>query len=346
MPQTKNFFKRITILDECFSSRSGSYTLEKLMDVVGEKLDITISKRTIQNDINYIRKEIENKNCFEIDFDENPVFIPKLFDGKSKKTVFKYSDVNLALGNQLLSKTDREQLGETLAILSRYRNREDFYWLDEMYPRIENAFNLVHEDYNGLISYQSNRDYLGQSWVGKIHNQLLREKVLNIEYKGFKDSKSYIRIIHPYHLKQYNNRWFLFGYEESEKYTGIANLALDRIIQIKETIDQIKPNEIVWGDFFDEMIGVSLPNNQKPVQLKLRFSAKRIPYVITKPIHGVSQRLDKTDSAGRTIILNIIPNNEMYQEILAFGSDVEILGPKEVMETMKEITAKMNSYYN
>ena len=343
MPQNKNFQKRITILDECFSSRTGFFTLEKLIDIISEKLDLSVSRKTIQNDINYIRETIENKKSGEVDFDESPVFLSKIFDGKKK--IFKYAHVNLSLGNQLLSKTDKEQLKETLAILSRYKNREDFFWLDEMFPRIQSAFNLVHEDYNGLISYQSNRDYSGESLVGEIHNQLLRKKILIIEYKGFKDESSYTRTIHPYHLKQYNNRWFLFGLEESDNYTGITNLALDRIITITETIDNITPNVTNWGDFFDQMIGVSFTTNQKSIDLKLKFSLKRIPYVFTKPIHG-DQRIDKTDPEKRTIIINLLPNNEMYQTILSFGSDVQVIEPPEVKAKMKEITNTMNEYYN
>ena len=154
-----------------------------------------------------------------------------------------------------------------------------------------------------------------------------------------------MRKIHPYHLKQYNDRWFLFGFEESEKYTGITNLALDRIIEITESIENIKPNETNWGDFFDEMIGVSRPNNEDAVEVKLRFSSKRIPYVITKPIHGASQKLDSTDSENRTIILNLFPNNEMYQTLLSFGSDVEVLAPEKVVEKFKEITSEMKNNY-
>jgi len=344
MPQNKNFQKRITLLDECFSSRTGAYTLEKLMEVLAEKLEVSVSRKTIQNDIKYIKEMIEQEQGASIDFYESPIFIPKLYDGK--KTIFKYADVGLALGNQLLSKTDKEQLKETLAILSRYKNREDFYWLDELFPRIKEAFHLVHEDYNGLISYQSNRDYSGQSWVGQIYNQLIRKKVLIIAYKGFRDTSSYLRKIHPYHLKQYNDRWFLFGFEESEKHTGITNLALDRINDIKETIDDIVPDTHVWGDFFDEMIGVSIPNNQKAIEIKLRFSTGRIPYVTTKPMHGASQRMDKTDPEQRTIIINVLPNNEMYQNILSFGSDVEVLSPISVVDKMKSISEKMNTYYN
>ncbi len=343
MPQNKNFQKRITILDECFSNRSGAYTLEKLKELLAEKLGVSVSRKTIQNDIKYIKEMIEKEQGGSIDFHESPIFISKLYEGK--KTIFKYADVSLALGNQLLSKTDKEQLMETLAILSRYRNREDFFWLDELFPRIKEAFHLAHEDFNGLISYQSNRDYSGQSWVGKLYNQLLRKKVLIITYKGFQDTNSYLRKIHPYHLKQYNDRWFLFGFEDSERHTGITNLALDRIKEITETIDDIVPDTTVWGDFFDEMIGVSIPADEKPIEIKLRFSSDRIPYVTTKPIHGASQRLDKSDPTQRTIIINLLPNNEMYQTLLSFGSDVEVLSPTSVVDEMSAISQKMNEYY-
>lgn len=342
MPKNKKSQKRITILDACFASRTGAYTLDKLIYTVQEKLDVNVCRSTIQNDIKFIKETIENDLSKEVDFEEQPVFIKNIFDGK--KTIFKYSDEKFALGNQLLSKSDQEQLEETLGILSRYRNREDFFWLDELFPRIEASFNLVHEDYKGLISYQSNRDYSGQLWVGKLHNQLIKKKVLIIKYKGFKDVSSYLRKIHPYHLKQYNNRWFLFGLQVSEKFTGITNLPLDRIIDITETIEDIEPDTTVWGDYFDEFIGVSKPSNVEPVSIKLRFSKSRIKYVTTKPIHAF-QRPDKSDLEKRTIIVNLIPNRELYQTLLSFGSDLKVVEPKWIVEELNEIINEMKEIY-
>lgn len=343
LPQNKNSRKRITILDECFANPSGKFTLEKLEDLIKERLGVGVSKRTLQNDINYIREVIEQNHSESIDFSKEPVFIPKLFEGK--KNIFKYSNPNLALGNQLLSKSDKEQLEDTLSILARYRKRKDFYWLDELFPRIEASFDLVHQDYDGLISYQSNRDYVGQSWVGRLYNQLLRKKVLIIEYKDFKNENSYLRKVHPYHLKQFNNRWFLFGHEKSEKYTGVTNLALDRIIDITETTEDIIPNTINWGDFFDEMIGVSGSIDQQVEEIKLKFSEKRLPYVLTKPIHGASQRMDKMDPDGLTVIIEVPINFELIQTILSFGNDVQVISPKKLVNTFKEIVNDLKELY-
>ena len=344
MPVNKNFQKRITILDECFSSLSAKWTLEKLIDHIAEKLNDSVSRKTIQNDIRYIKETIEEGIGRNYDLEEFPVFEKGLYD--IKKTIFKYSLPQYALGNYLLNKSDQEQLSETLSILSRYRNREEFNWLDELFPRIESAFDLVHEDFSGLISYQSNRDYTGQPLVGKIYNQLVRKKVLEIEYQSFKENKSSKRIIHPYHLKQYNNRWFLFGYQKGVKYSGLTTLALDRILGFTELNKDIISNEVDWGDFFDEIIGVSRDKDMNAVIIKLRFSKERIGYVLTKPIHGATQKIDKSDTENRTITISVVPNRELYQTLLSFGSDVEILEPEFVKEEIKKHVIEMNKYYS
>lgn len=342
MPTTKNFQKRITILDECFSYSTGLYTLEKLGEVLEEKMGLSVSRRTIQNDIKYIEALIEENLSLDKDLDELTVFTKGLFDGK--KTAWRYLTSNYSLGNQLLSKSDQEQLEETLAILSRYRNRADFTWLDELFPRIESSFNLVHEDYNSLISYQTNRDYIGQPLVGKLYNQLIRKNVLHIEYKPFKEAKSYTRTVHPYHLKQYNNRWFLFGYQEDKSYSGITNLALDRIQSFTETAEKINIDTIDWGDFFDDIIGVS-KNEEEAVLIKLRFREKRIKYIDTKPIHGATQKRDLSDSSGLTRTIQVIPNRELYQTLLSFGKDLEVIEPDFVKIELKVHAQEMIKYY-
>ncbi|HEY9170434.1 MAG TPA: WYL domain-containing protein [Lutibacter sp.] len=343
MPANKNFQKRITILDECFSSITGIYTLDKLIEIITKKLDATVSRRTIQNDIKYILETIEADLGNKVDFEKHPVFQKGLADGHKK--AFRYSNQEYTLGNQLLSKTDQEQLTETLALLSRYRNRQDFDWLDELFPRIETAFNLVHDDYDNLISYQSNRDYTGQSLVGVLYNQLLKKKVLNIEYKTYDQSESYMRKIHPYHLKQYNSRWFLFGFEEGENYTGITNLPLDRIIGIEEATENIISDNISWGDYFDEIIGVSKNPEAEAIKIKLRFNEKRINYVLTKPIQGATQKLDKSDLENRTISIEVIPNRELYQLLLSFGSDVEVIEPEIVKKELINQAEEVLNYY-
>ena len=338
MSTTKNAQMRFNTLDKCFSNFNRNFTYDDLLKEVNRVLieegTDGIKLRQLQYDIKFM----ESEAGFNIELEED------LFDGK--KRLFRYRNKTFSISDHPLNQNDSEQLETTLAILSRYRNRQEFDWLDELFPRIETAFNLVHEDYDSLISYQSNRDYTGQSWVGILYNHLIKKKILLIEYKPYNQDVSTIRKIHPYHLKQYNNRWFLFGYQIEENYTGITNLALDRIIKVKETDEDIRPDDTSWGDYFDDMIGVSKSNDDEPVEIKLRFSSDRIKYVITKPIHGATQKLDKTDLEHRTIIIKVLPNRELFQTLLSFGSDVEVIDPKFIRDTLKSHVEKMINYYS
>jgi len=70
------------------------------------------------------------------------------------------------------------------------------------------------------------------------------------------DKPEFTFIFHPYHLKQYNNRWFVFGLNEK---LGIAawNLPLDRIVTIRETSLDYILSEIDWDEYFYGIIGVT-----------------------------------------------------------------------------------------
>ena len=149
-------------------------------------------------------------------------------------------------------------------------------------------------------------------------------------------------MVYPYHVRQYNNRWFLFCY--NEEFRAISNYPLDRIIAIEELSGDFKPCDINWMDYFDDIIGVTKPINSEVVAIKLKFSEKRINYVLTKPLHG-TQKKDKTDDEGRTIIIEVVPNNELYQLLLSFGADVIVISPRMVKEEMELRIKKMYNNY-
>jgi|TARA_B110000240_G_C13222509_1_gene335257 hypothetical protein len=73
MPQNKNSQKRITFLDECFSIRTGAYTLKKIMEVLVEKLDVYVYRKTIQNYIKYIKEIIKKKQGVYLDLHESAI---------------------------------------------------------------------------------------------------------------------------------------------------------------------------------------------------------------------------------------------------------------------------------
>ncbi len=333
MATNKHAQIRYTILDRSFSNFNRNFTYDDLLEEVNSVLyelgTEGIQLRQLQYDIAFMK----SSEGYNIELDEH------LKDGK--KRIFRYRDKNYSIANHPLNISDSEQLETTLAILSRYKHREEFNWLEELIPRMEQAFDLVSSGENGIISYQENIDLKGKEHIGTLFNLIIKRKQTKLFYEPYGKPQQEI-LVYPYHLKQYNNRWFLFGY--NPKYKNISNYPLDRINAIEELSDDFEPSSISWLDYFDDIIGVTKPDEGNLQMVKLKFSEKRFNYVLTKPIHG-TQKIDKDDEEGLTIQIEVIPNPELYQLILSFGEDVEVISPPEIRQTIKEKITEMNNKY-
>lgn len=324
---------RYNILDRCFSNFNRLYTKEDLLEEVNDHLIEVgtegIKMRQLQYDISYMI----SADGFSVEFDE------ELKVGR--KRAYRYADREFSISKNPLNVSDQEQLGATLEILSRYKNRANFSWLEEMIPRIEQAFNIEMEGERSIISYQSNEDLVGKEHIGTLFNLILKKRVAHITYKPYgKEAQQHL--IHPYHLKQFNNRWFLFGMNDD--FNAISNFPLDRIEQILETNKVAEKDETDWEYYFSDIVGVTKPEGKELEEVVLLFDASRIDYVTSKPLHQ-SQRPDRSDDSGQTVIIKVIPNKELIQLILSFGKDVQVLGPESVKEDLKEHFDKTKDYY-
>jgi predicted DNA-binding transcriptional regulator YafY len=333
MPTNRHAQIRYTVLDQCFSNFNRVYTYDDLLREVNNKLrDIGtkgIEKRQLQYDIQHM----QSSEGWSIELEEGLK--------QKRKKVFRYADKNFTIADNPLNVSEIEQLETTLTILSRYKHREEFSWLEELIPRMQQAFDLVAAGEEGIISYQQNVDLKGIEHLGTLFNLIVKHKQIKLIYEPFNKSEQE-HILNPLHLKQYNNRWFLFGY--NTEYDSISNFPLDRINLIEELGETFAPHNINWLDYFDDIIGVTHPEDAKVETIKLRFSEKRISYVKTKPLHS-TQRILKDDPSGLSISIEVIPNNEMYQLLLSFGHQVEVLAPEIVRKEMKAKIQKMVKIY-
>ena len=119
---------------------------------------------------------------------------------------------------------------------------------------------------------------------------------------------------------------------------------LEHIVSIEQLTDNFNPGKINWLDYFDDIIGVTKPNSNHIQKLILKFSPQRIDWGLTKPLHG-TQKLDKTDVESCTVNIEVVPNNELYQLLLSYGSDVLVISPPNVREEIKLRISQMNMLY-
>jgi predicted DNA-binding transcriptional regulator YafY len=150
-------------------------------------------------------------------------------------------------------------------------------------------------------------------------------------------------VLHPYFLKQYNNRWYVFGKNDVSQF--VMNLALDRITTIQESKKKFIPNKSIdFNEYFEDIVGVTLSNEGVVQNIVLKVSNLLFPYIQTKPIHG-SQKVKEQGASYTVISLDLIPNYELESLILSYGEGVEILKPKSFRDKIKKRIELMNINY-
>ena len=324
MAGNKHALTRYWVLDNCFSNHVKKYYAEDLIKRCNEALaeryaseSVGISRRTFFDDLN----DLDNIGG------EYGVEILRLNDGRKK--YYRYSEDGFSLFAKGFTDDELVSLKETISTLQRFKGLPSFQWMDSMVDKLERKMKLKSAADN-VLSIDENAGYVGIEWLKDIFDAIVNKQPLRIDYRNF-EQKTFRWTIHPYYIKQYNNRWFLFGH--NPQFNGLSHIPLDRIDDIEPLHIKFIPNtKTDFEKYFDKIIGVTI--NDKPVQtVRLKFSQKRLQYVLTKPIHN-SQRCKDPDTG--IVELQIIPNNEFYSLLLSFGPDVEVLSPESVRDTLQE----------
>ena len=174
----------------------------------------------------------------------------------------------------------------------------------------------------------------GTEFLGELIESALNHQPLNLLYRTFAGNER-TAILHPYHIKQFNNRWFLIGLQEGSHGNYITNKALDRIVKFSRANVPFIPNtDIDFNEYFMDVVGVTLPEDH-PVaeEVLLKFDEARFPYVVNKPIHP-SQEIE--DEEQRIIKLMVRPNKELEARIFSYGNQVEVLKPEWLRRQIAE----------
>ena len=216
-------------------------------------------------------------------------------------------------------------------------------WIEDVISNLEWRFNLKGKSEN-IIGFEQNANLKGLNWLTPILDATSNHQPLKIVYRNYKNSEvEKTLIVHPWYVKQYNNRWFLFALDDQRYY--ITNLALDRIQSLEISEDTpFMPNEnINFEEYFNDVIGVTIPKDDVvKIRIVLKFSKAQFPYITSKPLHQ-SQAIISEDDC--TLAIEVRPTYELDQLILSFGPDIEVLEPTEYREYIKrKIEENLKNY--
>lgn len=329
MAENRKALVRYKILDKCFADKYHKYFIEDLMEKVNEQLEDAglkpVSKKQVYDDIKFM-KSPDGWNAPIVSFQ----------DGKRKYLRYAH---NFSIMETPITEMELEQLETLITSLSRLQGIPMYGWIEELLMNLRFRFGLRPDDTN-LIGFEQNRDMQGLRHLSKLIDCVIKRQPIAIDYHPFgRDLQQWT--IHPYYLKQYNNRWFLLGY--NPLFDDLSIIPLDRIEGIEYAdVPFIRNLNFNFDTYFYDVIGVSIEKGKSVENIRLKFSSSRLPYVISKPIHHSQTVEDETEGI---ITLDVIPNKELISELIWFRDDVEVLSPASLREEIKANITKMYLKY-
>lgn len=335
MPTNKNASYRYRVIDNCLKNTGRNWTLDDLIDEISTRLEddfgkVTgISKRTVQGDISIMKS-----------------MRPRGFDAPivCKDGFYSYDDPDYSIENNPLNEQDIHNLEEAIDILKQFKNIPILSELQEMVIRLEGIIPEKKQSGRKLIDFETNENLKGLSFIDPIYKAIKKRQVLKVEYLPYTYTENLKMTIHPYLLKEYHNRWFLIGYNDELK--KISHLALDRIESF-DFADQdfILTKEYNESLYFENVLGITIPENAKPETIELKFTPERAPYIKTKPIHH-SQKIIHENDQGIVIQLNLVINKELISELLSYGKDLTVIKPVSLEGIIKDDLLKAIHNYD
>ena len=333
MATNKNAMVRYRTLDKCLRNFQRRFYIENLIDACSKAIseyagkEISISRRTIFNDLNFMQSEAGwGAKGLEIETKK---------DGR--RVYYRYTNPKFSIENTPLTSLEISQLDSAINTLSQFRGLPQFEWMDGILSRLKSVEGSRNQ---GVVGFDHNPYLIGLDQFESIYRAIIDKKVLRITYQAFGWNQSTKYTIHPYYLKEYNNRWFLFGLNE-ELSIPTWNMALDRIKEINECNESSYIEaELNWEEHFEDIIGVTKRHDVPLEKITLHCYGKSGNYIINKPIHG-SQKHRWIDKDCLEVNLMIQPNFELKNYILGQGVNIEVIAPiayrKEIADEIKKL---------
>lgn len=325
MPVNKNALIRYKTIDNCLRNRYRRWTIDDLVQACSDALydcegiSKGVSLRTVQNDLQMMRSDKLGYNA--------PI---EVYEHK----YYRYADADYSITNMPLTQADYEVMQEAVDLLRQFEDFDQFAEISDVVNRLQDKLSITQRRHKPIIHFDSVPNLKGLRLLSPLYTYIAHKQTLCIHYQSFLARRPVVYTFYPYLLKEFRNRWFLFGSVGPD--LRLYNLALDRIQSVAPTNEPFRENpKFDASHFFDDVIGVSKNLNDRPRTITFWANSQQSQYIKTKPLHP-SQQLISTNPTDHSCIFSIkvIINFELYSILMSYGPGIRLLSPACVVNYM------------
>lgn len=324
MPANLLASMRYNIIDECIRDKSRVYHSKELIEAVGDGLKEfgikrSPAKRTIMGDIAVMKSGVLGYIA--------PIVYTKS-DGYEYANP-KFSIHHLHLPSQLV-----EDLKQGISLVQQLTKNEKLNKLSASLTRMRDYLHMdINDGRHPIIYFEHSLNEPGQKWLDIIYDVILSKSSVRIQYTPF-DGKKVYHVISPAFIKEYNNRWYVFGYHfDMQK---IVNLSLDRVISIQPSVrPYLVPKGFNHDSHFKHLFGVTIPDGAQPIKITFETTILLSKYMDTKPVHPTQVKIIEHTSSA-TYEIEVYDNYEIRSKFRSFGPDLRIVSPEYLTKAIND----------
>ena len=204
-----------------------------------------------------------------------------------------------------------------------------------------NALNII-DRLSDYIHFEKRRPQGTGNLYGLLH-AIKNQIQINFIYQKFWENEMTERIVEPYALKEFKNRWYILA--KDLKDNQVKSFALDRIteLDLKKKKFQI-PKDFNINNYYKNCFGIISPNGQKVQEVILSFNYFQGKYIKSLPLHESQQVLIDNEEELR-IKLKLFVTHDFFMELLSYGESLKVIEPENLIKDIKtSLKATLEQY--
>jgi predicted DNA-binding transcriptional regulator YafY len=218
---------------------------------------------------------------------------------------------------------------------------------EEQNERFLEAFEIfnalkVANQYSNKLLVEKRRPMGTEHLLGLLH-AIKNNLEVSFLYEKYFEDNSRTRTVRPIAIKEAKYRWYLLAKDTKDlkvKSFGLDRMSCMELSKIKfDPILDYNPEEE-----YKHSIGIIGGNGQKPKKVVLSFTPIEAKYIKSLPLHHSQQII--LDNEGECRFQYLIHTTyDFIMEILAIGSKVKVLEPKELKTAIVQNLEETLSLY-
>lgn len=281
-------------------------------------------------------------------YEELQTFIENQFD------YLQMQDDNLQIGfSKRTLQRDIKEIRNVFGIDIEYSKSQKGYFISQNenenmnFQRMMEAFEMFNslnlaQDLTPFIHLEKRRPQGTENLYGLLH-AIKNRLQIKFTYQKFWEEELSQRLVEPYALKEFKNRWYIMA--KDSKDNNIKSFALDRLTNLEITnLNYQYPDNYSIEQSYRYCFGIISPNDEEPQDIILSFDPFQGKYIKTLPLHDTQQVLVDNDEEMK-IKLKLCLTHDLVMELLSFGDNMKVIEPKSLADQIKQAHEKAYRQY-